>query len=68
MELSGVEEVGFLLPNGQQTISGRNEPRHLCSGIPITFTSYDVEKRAECDVTFTNYTMPRLRPVYQLSR
>jgi hypothetical protein len=67
--LNAVEEVGFDsgLTNRERQIPGSSgtEPRYLCPGSPITFTSYAVDRRTEYDVTFSNYQMPEMPPGYR---
>ncbi|HTW47783.1 MAG TPA: hypothetical protein VMD92_07535 [Acidobacteriaceae bacterium] len=62
--INSIEEASFDLSNHAHAMPGRDvvEPRHLCPGLPITFTPYSVEGRSEYDVTFANYQMPELRP------
>jgi hypothetical protein len=64
VDINAVEEVNLSLSNSgfSSSNTGPTVHRHLCPGVPITFTAYTVVARTEYDVTFTNYRMPEMQP------
>jgi len=57
--ISPVKTVSFLLSNGLKNQRGQ-EPRYLCPGTPITFTRYDLIRRAQAEVSIRDFHLPDL--------
>jgi hypothetical protein len=60
--LSSVESPYGVWPTPENYVDRDHPNLHLCPGTPITFTRYDVSRRAEVAVTIQDFQLPNLTP------
>ncbi len=60
--LSSVEPPFGVWPTAEDFVDRANSDLHLCPGTPITFTRYDVSRRAQVAISIQGFQLPTLTP------
>jgi hypothetical protein len=60
--LSSVEPPFGVWPTAEDFVDHANSNLHLCPGTPITFTRYDVSRRAQVAISIQGFQLPTLTP------
>ncbi len=60
--LSSVEPPYGVWPTAEDFVDHSNSNLHLCPGTPVTFTRYDVSRRAQVAISIKGFQLPNLTP------